>query len=147
LATALNGSALNLWEAPGGVERSPRQAHGSAVTGLAYSRDGKDLYSAGGDGYRVWEAATGKALRHQVVRLEEERAYYGGMPAFLDLSPDCKYLICGVQHFGGLQVRELATGEPVCDLEGTTDVYRGVGRVFAGDGTTFATLGSLPTPQ
>ncbi|HEY7428255.1 MAG TPA: sigma-70 family RNA polymerase sigma factor [Gemmataceae bacterium] len=63
-----------------------RFRHGQQIMFLAFTPDGKRLLSQGGDGVRVWDAATGKELRHFAP--EGGRTWQVGS----DLSPDGKQL-------------------------------------------------------
>ncbi|MCI0456476.1 MAG: hypothetical protein L0Z62_05790 [Gemmataceae bacterium] len=61
-ATSEDGS-IRLWDGPAGKEVAKLTGHPDGVAGLAYSRDGKLLASAGADGFiKVWVPATGKEL-------------------------------------------------------------------------------------
>src|SRR5262249_18385014 len=64
LAAGTCGAAVRLWDVPSGRDLAPTGGHQNAVSGLAFSRDGKTLYSAGGDGVRLWTTATLKQRRH-----------------------------------------------------------------------------------
>ena len=84
LAFRLNQSLL-LLDVQSGRELRAWEAHWTSPAPLAFSRDGKTLWSNGGDGtVRVWEVASGKALRvfqcseasvHQVVLSPDERFF------------------------------------------------------------------------
>jgi len=147
LSATISDNALRVWEVLDGTERAPLPAHTSTVTGLAFSRDSKELSSAASDGLRVWETATGKALRHQVVRPDDDPRRFGGMALSIDLAPNGKYFVCGVPHLQGLQVRELASGEPLFEVEQNNFGQQGTGRMFSADGLTLATLTGGITAQ
>jgi len=58
---------IRLWEVPTGRELARWQAHESGVTALAFSPDGRVLFSGGGDGeLKVWDLA---GLRDELARL------------------------------------------------------------------------------
>jgi WD40 repeat protein len=149
LAAGLAEQAVCVWEVSPGRDLTPRDAHPGAVGAVGFSRDGKAVLTAACDGARVWEAATGKGLRHITPPTGEGRQPDGSEGGrYCTLSPDGKYLLCqNLPHDEGLQVVDLADGEHVCDLM-VNRFYRdlGVPGAFAADGTTFAALTSGP-PQ
>jgi WD40 repeat protein len=146
LAAGITEQSVCVWELPAGRDLTPRDAHPGTVGAIAFSRDGKAVVSAGADGVRVWDAATGRGLRHILPPGEEERRRYGtggGRTQSL-LSPGGRYLVCGNLGYDGMQVADLVGGEYVGDLE----VHRhglGVTGAFAADGTTFAALSRVPS--
>jgi WD40 repeat protein len=104
-----------------------RFRHGSHVEGLAFTRDGKLLLSAGGDGLvRVQDAATGRELR---------RIKAGHWLNALALSPDGRTVACGGDT-QAVSLLDLATGKEVRQLTGHSHIIRAL--AFAPDGKTLA---------
>jgi RNA polymerase sigma factor (sigma-70 family) len=96
---------------PGAVLRlgTVRLRHGSRVTGLAYSPDGRTLLSGSADRtLRLWDLATGKELRRftNPDQLQVES---------MALSPDGRLAALGSQ--GHVRVWDVATGVQRLDLE------------------------------
>jgi RNA polymerase sigma factor (sigma-70 family) len=111
---------------PGALVRvgSVRLRHGSVVTGLAYSSDGKILVSSSWDHtVRVWEAATGKELRtltHQARLLS------------VAVSPDGKRVASGGP---GVSLWDVESGKQVKTLMPNVSVPA---VAFSKDGKTLA---------
>ena len=60
LACSQTGQALAVWDVATGAERGTEAGHKAFVGALAYSADGKALWSAGVDGTLIqWDAAKG----------------------------------------------------------------------------------------
>lgn len=62
LATGSSDRAIRLWDVQTWGSTAALKGHTDAVYGLAWSPDGARLASAGGDGLRLWEAASGRAI-------------------------------------------------------------------------------------
>lgn len=87
VAFAGDPAAVRLWDAQTGKELARDfEGHQSAVTHVVASADGKTLAS-GGDDLRLWEAATGKLVRHMPVP--------GRYVEALALAPDGQTLATG----------------------------------------------------
>jgi WD40 repeat protein len=147
LAAGIEDQTIRIWEVPGGRVRGGHDGHTAAIGALAFSRDGKTLISVGSDGVRLWETATGKAVRHDPHHEDTDprrgiRPRFG--PSTYLLSPDGRLLIEGAQHGGGVRVLERASGEEICTLDATNQVVpNGLPAAFAEDGITFACLGAI----
>jgi RNA polymerase sigma factor (sigma-70 family) len=87
-----------------------RLRHGNFVSSAQFTPDGETLVSAGWDGVRTWEVATGKQVHALAVKAPV------GWPADVRLTADGKYL------FGadgkGIHQWEVATGKCVHSLAG-----------------------------
>src|SRR5262249_46193552 len=129
-----SGRALCLWEVPSGKEISPRGGHNSPITNLAFTADGKVLLSAGEDGLRRWQVATGKELR----RLETKRLSGWRHDLAHLISPDGKYLVRSAQTAGDFAVVDLTQGEEAALLPAGTRTGAPVPGAFTPDGASFA---------
>jgi WD40 repeat protein len=110
-------------------------AHAGGVTCVTYAPDGKTLLTAGGDGTaRLWDAATGAALR----RFEG----HGGWVCFAAFAADGKR-VAGVGYGSGagnaVHVWETATGRLLHRLEGHNGGARSA--AFSPDGKVLASGG------
>jgi WD40 repeat protein len=107
LASGGLDKAIRLWDVASGKERLKFHGHELRVTGLAFSPDGKTLASAGtatavlqgffvdathADTVRLWDVATGKAIR--------ELSVHGTMAAF---APDGQTVVGGGLFMTGKQ--------------------------------------------
>jgi hypothetical protein len=108
------------------------RGHTAALTTVGFGRDGRALYSAGDDGLRVWEAATGKPLRHVVLPNTSVLEKYN---TFL-CSPDGRFLVQASAD-GMLRVFESETSREVRSLR-SDPLYPPVFPAFSGDGVTIA---------
>ena len=99
-----HGAAGFAWEVPSGKSLTPAEGHFDRVTGVAFSPDGKEIITIGGDHRTLrWDAATGKQLG--VVKLNFGRVERHFVP--LALSGDSKRL------FTTGAVYDLQTGKGV----------------------------------
>jgi RNA polymerase sigma factor (sigma-70 family) len=110
---------------------SLRLRHGSPVTSVAWSPDGKLLATGSWDNYaRLWDPATGKLVRD----IQPQQGWVWGV-AF---SPDGKLLATAGDHRSKtVRLWDLATGKPVRTFEGHTNQIRGL--AYSPDGKTIAT--------
>lgn len=105
---------IRAWDLGGGKEIGRFSGHTNHVITLDATPDGKSLVSAGNDqSIRVWDLATGK----------ESKTYRGRSTEItrLGLSEDGKLFPFNNGSF--LQIRELADGVPVADLENLTGSF------------------------
>jgi WD40 repeat protein len=59
-ATVGDDQLVFVWDADKGVPRAVLEGHAHLIRGVAYSPDGRLLATAGGDGFRLWDTATGE---------------------------------------------------------------------------------------
>jgi WD40 repeat protein len=102
--------------------------HGAFVSSLTYTRDGKTLIAASGDGLiRLWDPATGKELR----RLQG----HTGAVLSLALAPDGKRLASGGAD-STVRFWDLAAGKEIRLIRGHRREVASL--TFSPDGTQFA---------
>jgi WD40 repeat protein len=111
------------------------RGHTAGVIAVSFAPDGKALYSAGADGLRAWEPATGKSLRHAVLPgTTSPRKHHT-----LLFSPDGRFLAQASPN-GTLRILDTATCREVRTLPTHPEYPHAVPAAFAGDGVTVATL-------
>jgi WD40 repeat protein len=128
---ACAGCGLSLWDVEAGRELPAGPGHTGVITGVAISRDGKTVATAGAEGaVRVWDAATG---RQRWVLTGHASGLTG-----VALSPDGTALAALASvGLGGVRVWDLRTGKQRHLLERPThDQLEGV--AFSPDGKTVA---------
>jgi RNA polymerase sigma factor (sigma-70 family) len=110
---------------------SLRLRHGSPVTSVAWSPDGKLVATGSWDNYvRIWDPATGKLVRDILPR--------DGWVWAVAFSPDGKLLAsAGDQRSKRVSLWDVETGKLVRTLEGHGNQIRGL--AYAPDGKTIAT--------
>jgi RNA polymerase sigma factor (sigma-70 family) len=93
----------------GAVSRlgTTRLRHGVFVSWLQFTPDGQCLISQGGDGVRIWKAATGEQLRYFPSETPREQMPHEGTA----LSPDGRLLAYPGES--GMHICEVATGRRV----------------------------------
>jgi WD40 repeat protein len=127
---------------------SLRWRHGTAVSYLAFTPDGKAVLTASQDGIiRLWERDSGKEIRRfqappqklQPMNLRPPLVYgYGGTVAGVAMSQDGK-LLATVLGNSAVQLWDVETGKEIRQLKGPSN---GVATVhFAPDGKSLATRG------
>jgi WD40 repeat protein len=109
-----------------------RFRHASYIFGIAFTPDGKAIISAGWDGVRVWDAATGLPLRKFAANAPLSRAV---------LSPDGRrLLLSGRSDFGSpLEVWDAATGKLIHKLDGLREAVLD----YSADGKRIAAFGKV----
>jgi WD40 repeat protein/tRNA A-37 threonylcarbamoyl transferase component Bud32 len=142
-ATRNPDGTVTLWDTGTGQETRTLRGHSTAVTGVAYSADGRLLASASarpdGAGYfkpggevKVWDVETGREIR--TLRRET------GVFQVLAFSPDASRLALAeggsFATSGEAHVWDVATGGDVFILRGHTSNVTGV--VFSPDGKRLA---------
>jgi RNA polymerase sigma factor (sigma-70 family) len=100
---------VRIWDIEGGKEVCRCEGHTSLIYAVAFSRDGKTLFSCGEDGaVRVWDAATGKAQR-----TIGEGAWFGES---LAVSPDGGLLAVGCRD-GNVRLFDIAGGRLLQEMK------------------------------
>ena len=111
-----------------------RLRHGGNIVLLRFTPDGKHLVAQGNDGVRVWDAATGKELRHLAPRK-------GSIWGHSDLSPDGKQVaVSGHVPAGPIELWDVDNGEKIGSLG--EQFYLPV--CYSPDGKLLATSSKLP---
>lgn len=131
LACGGKGQSLCLWEVTTGAVRSPRGGHTGPVDAVHFGTDGKTVLSAGPDGLRAWDLATGGELRHELPAAKGEERFDG--LGHLLFSADGKYL--GVIGRPGrrLRVLDFATGKELLSVDMAEPRFGANPNVFGGD--------------
>ena len=129
LVASRSYQAVSLWDAPSGRGRIAAMGHVVEVQGLAFSRDGKSLLSAGSDGVRSWQMPTGKQLRRVEVPPIVVTDVSNG-EAICRLSQDGRHVIWAFDHDPDIRVIETASGQEIISLPGRVD-HRGLTAAFA----------------
>jgi WD40 repeat protein len=140
IASAVNGQAVNLWDARTGRLLRDIRTHTYYCLALAFSPDGNILAAAGGDAVLLFDVATGRRLCR--VKDQEGESYLS--PAF---SADGKWLAVGTgAHVrppedggpvpSGVLLLEVPSGRKARRLGDQGDLVEGV--AFAPDGATLA---------
>jgi WD40 repeat protein len=133
LATTSWDSTAKVWNLDDGQEIVTFTGHKNAlenamVFGVAFSPDGKHVFTAGDRYAREWDAATGEELR---TFSGEGLDVYG-----LALSPDGRLLAIGRQD-GSVILSDVTSGKKVRQLTGHGGLVNGI--AFSRDGTRLAT--------
>jgi WD40 repeat protein len=145
VAAGLAHQAIRVWEVASGRELLSPSGPQAAVTTLAFSHDGKVLWSGGTDGARAWEVATGKQLRVLGPPPTADRARMGPLSPFL--SPDAQYVLWGAEHgHDGLQVMETGSGRVSARLDSFIRRDR-LPLAFATERSTVVVLGCVMAEQ
>ncbi|MBY0229541.1 MAG: hypothetical protein K2W96_09700 [Gemmataceae bacterium] len=137
VAASVSQHAAHLWDVPSGKERGPARAHIAPVTGLAFSRDGKTLFTAGADAARSWKLPSGAAIRRQELPGE-----FAGDGQVL-LSPDGRWVGASLRGLGGFAPESIRAVEGGKGRLPGLDAERDLLVAFSPDGALFAALTSL----
>jgi WD40 repeat protein len=136
LAAGVHEQSLFVLEARSGKQLSPKEVHTSAIRTVNFSRDGKTIYSAGADGLRVWETATGKSTRH--LEFPEGDPKFDRGPPMPILSPDGKYVAAMSPYTRNeLRMLEADTGRELFSVPLINSFGDALGS-FSPDGKLFA---------
>jgi WD40 repeat protein len=92
-----------------------RFRHGDHIYSLAFTADGKRISSHGSDGVRVWDAATGRELRHLAAD-PGSRFLWAGFSPDGKLAATTQYAEGGSLKAGPLTLWDLANGKKVKTL-------------------------------
>lgn len=140
LALASLGLSVGLWEVPSGKPLTGVEGHAMRIVSLAFSGDGKTLFSSSQDGkVCIWDTANGLPRSQFVLHDPESRGYASPGQRFfgLALSGDGKHAAGSSTYSNSTRLLNLETGKVVCDLEG----YRSsgdAGLAFSPDGSLLA---------
>jgi hypothetical protein len=138
VAAGVSGQLVRMWDIPSGRERTTAPGHLIAVKALAFARDAKTLLSAGGDGVRVHELATGKEVSWFAPSDRSSRRLpLPGHQSDAFLSSDGRYFIWGAQP--QLKVVDLSSRKQIADLPAQRGVL-GSAAAFAPDDSAFVSL-------
>ena len=119
-----SSTKVTVWNKPLGVTLILR--HKKVVFAAAFSPDGEMIATEGGEGIRLWDAATGEPLAPP--RRQRGRVYA------LAFSPDGQTVAAGYND--GFQTWDVATREPLLDLHRPGYAVRAL--AFSPDGHSFA---------
>src|SRR5262249_10824050 len=127
--------AVNMWDSVSGRPLFTLKTPLKAVTGVAFSPDGKRLVASyrggGGEEVKVWAAITGGEL----LRLKGHRSATSGV-AF---SPDGTRLASAGEHDGTARLWDAASGQTIHVFKGHTGNIWGV--AFSSDSRRLASAG------
>ncbi|HEY7315775.1 MAG TPA: sigma-70 family RNA polymerase sigma factor [Gemmataceae bacterium] len=130
IATFWGGAhTFDLWDVAGGKLLHPDVGHRHCITSLAFTADGKTLFSAAGitdSALYVWNGRTGEILG----RLGDNPNSVNG----LALSPDGKVLAACGYNDNTIRLWDVATRKEIRSLKGHTSVIVSV--VWSADGKT-----------
>jgi WD40 repeat protein/class 3 adenylate cyclase len=143
LATIDRSGEARLWDATSGQTLFSMQAFdGNTIqegndVGIAFTRDGSRLATAGGASIKIWDTHTGQATL-TLPPVEGLLAYA------VTFSPDGKHLAVGFR-VGSANVWDAATGQKLFDLSGHTGSVRHI--EYSPDGTRIATASADGTAR
>jgi WD40 repeat protein/tRNA A-37 threonylcarbamoyl transferase component Bud32 len=125
------GGEVKLWDPATGKETVPCAGHAQAVHGVAFSPDGRQLFSASADRTtKVWESATGRQVMVLSGHLEAVHA--------VATHPDGQRLATASAD-RTVKIWDAAGGREICTLKGHTGAVRCLS--FHPDGKQLATGG------
>ncbi|MFY9610031.1 MAG: hypothetical protein WAU45_15610 [Blastocatellia bacterium] len=100
--------SIKVWDAQTGAELNSLAGHNNFVNGLAFSRDGRTLASAGYDStIKLWDLASGRELR--------TLKGHSGSIAALDFTADGRFIVSGSDD-GSARLWSAATGQMLATL-------------------------------
>jgi WD40 repeat protein len=102
LATGSYDRTIKIWDVVRATERATLTGHTDMIFSVAFAPDGKRLVSAGSDGARLWDLATGKELRHWT-----HGSFITHCAVFL---PDNRSVLTGGWD-GSIRLWDVSTGE------------------------------------
>jgi WD40 repeat protein len=145
LVLALDECAIRVWEAPSGRSVSPMEGHTGQVTAVQFSPNGKKVLSAGTDGVRMWNAATGKSERRTLFPDFPDDRNINSRQHYM-LSPDGRTVVTtNAQTKRRSRVMDLATEREQYGLDIRFD-YIGENVAFSADGKMMAVVSTIPSP-
>lgn len=129
VAASFGNATVRQYDLTTGSEVSPASGHQSGV--VAVGSDGKTTVTVSKESVRVWDAATGKELRHWSL----------GPPAVAAAAAADGKCVATASGGGTLRLWNPATGEKVRDIDTKRADVAGLG--FSPDGKTLATKAEL----
>jgi WD40 repeat protein/serine/threonine protein kinase len=128
LATASWDNTVKVWDVADGRELFTCDGHDEVVLRVVFSPDGRLLVSLSSHAVKVWDAATGEALR--------TLGPVGGLNRYgLAFSPNGRH-VAVTTHHPAVTIWDVTTGENVLTFLGHTSVVKNV--AFSPDGTLVA---------
>jgi WD40 repeat protein len=135
LASGCRDHLVNLWRLEKGEKTEERMiGHRAPVDGVAFSTDGREVFTRAGEEALRWDAATGRLLERAKEKPQMQEAVEAR-------SPDGK-IVLTPGEVGVVLGREAATGDTIFELHGHAAPVTSL--AFAADGRAFVS-GSADT--